>query len=63
MTETFVDTMNLPGAVVPVDPRLEALLAINLLDEEPDQRSKDMVPRPFRETAASASARIPVLAR
>ena len=62
MTETFV-AMNLPGAVVPVDPRLEALLAINLLDEEPDQRSKDMVPRPSRETAASASARIPVLAR
>jgi hypothetical protein len=34
MTETFVDTMNVPGAVVPVDPRLEALLAINLLDDE-----------------------------
>lgn len=36
MIETFAPKMTQPGATVHVDPRLEALLATNLLDEEPE---------------------------
>lgn len=62
MTETFAPTTNLPGAFVPVDPHLELLLAINLLDEEPESRSWDLEPPRFHHSASKADERIPVLA-
>ena len=63
MTETFAPTTNLPGAVVPVDPHLEAQLAINLLDEEPEPARSDLEPPRFRHVNARAEERIPVLVR
>ena len=62
MTEAFVPTTNRPGAVVPVDPRLEALLAINLLDAEPESAAWDVEPPRFPHAAARAEERILVLA-
>ncbi len=62
MTETFARTTNLPGASVPVDPHLEALLAFNLLDEEPEPRSWDLEPPRFHHSASRADERVPVLA-
>jgi hypothetical protein len=62
LTETFVPTTNLPGAFVPVDAYLEALLAINLLDEEPEPAPWDLEPPRFHHAVSSADERIPVLA-
>ena len=62
MTEAFASTTNVPGAVVPVDPRLEALLAINLLDEEPEPAPWILEPPRFHHAVPSADERIPVLA-
>jgi hypothetical protein len=62
MTETFAPTSNLPGVMVPVDPRLEALLAINLLDEEPEPAPRALEPPRFHHATSSADERIPVLA-
>jgi hypothetical protein len=61
MNETFATTINRPGAFVPVDPRLEALLAINLLDEEPEAAARDLEPPRFHHVTQSADERIPVL--
>ena len=61
MNETFERTSNLPGAFVPVDPHLEALLAIDLLDEEPEYRGVLEPPR-FPHAESSREERIPVLA-
>ena len=63
MTDTFAPTTNLPGAFVLVDPRLESLLAINLLDEEPEPISRDLrPPRVPRAASRTDEERIPVLA-
>lgn len=62
MNETFAATMNRPGAFVPADPRLEALLAINLLDEEPEAAPWDLEPPRFHHATPSVDERIPVLA-
>jgi hypothetical protein len=62
MTETFVPTTNLPGAFVPVDPHLEALLAISLLDEEPEPVRWVPEPPRFPHADVSTEERIPVLA-
>jgi hypothetical protein len=62
MTGTFATTTKLPGAYVPVDPRLEALLAINLLDEEPEAGSPPVEAPRFPRVALRAEERIPVLA-
>jgi len=62
MNETFVPTTNLPGAVVHVDPHLEALLAINLLDEKTEPAPWRMEPPRFHHVTPSAEERIPVLA-
>lgn len=62
MTETFARTTNLPGASVPVDPHLEALLAINLLDEEPEPALWIPEPPRFPHAEVSLDERIPVLA-
>ena len=62
MNETFTPTTNLPGADVPVDPHLEALLVINLLDEEPESSSWDLEPPRFHHSASRVDERIPVLA-
>jgi hypothetical protein len=48
--------------MVPVDPRLEALLAINLLDEEPEPAPRALEPPRFHHATSSADERIPVLA-
>ena len=61
MNETFAATINQPGALVPVDPRLEEQLAINLLDEEPEATPWDLEPPRFHHAAPSADERIPVL--
>jgi hypothetical protein len=63
MTETFAPTTNLPGAVVPVDPHLEALLAINLLDDEPEPARSNPEPPRSRHINARAEERIRVLVR
>lgn len=62
MIETFERTPNMPGAFVPVDPRLEALLAINLLDEDPGPVHWIPEPPRFPHAEASTEERIPVLA-
>lgn len=62
MTETFVPTLNLPGAFVPVDRDLETLLAINLLDEEPVRAQWRPEPPRFPHADVTAEERIPVLA-
>ena len=62
MNETFVSTRNLPGDMVLVDTRLEHLLAINLLDTEPEPGSLDLEPIRFPHSASRAEERIPVLA-
>lgn len=61
MNETFAPTRNQPGAMAPVDLRLEALLAINLLDEEPEPSSPTLEPPRFQQ-ADNVHERIPVLA-
>lgn len=61
MTETFEPTINRPGGVVPVDPHLEALLAINLLDEEPEITPLELEPPRFHHATPSTAERIPVL--
>lgn len=61
MIETFVSKTNPPGAVVHVDPRLEALLAFNLLDEEPASAPLLLEPPRFHHTVSAAEERIPVL--
>jgi hypothetical protein len=63
VTETFVPTTTLPGAVVPVDPHLEALLAINLLDEEPETDPWELEPPRFPHSTPATDERIPVLSR
>lgn len=55
MTETFVETMNLPGAMVHVDPRLEAVLAINLLDHDPEPTRGRVPPQPERRMAPTTA--------
>ena len=62
MTETFGPTTNLPGAFVPVDPHLEALLVINLLDEEPEVDAWDLEPPRFPHAGVRSEERILVLA-
>ncbi len=62
MTETFAATTNLPGAFVPADPHLEALLAINLLDEEPESTPRELEAPRFRHPVERAEERIAVLA-
>lgn len=62
MIETFERTPNVPGAYVPVDPRLEALLAINLLDEDPGPVRWIPEPPRFPHAEVSTEERIPVLA-
>lgn len=62
MNETFERTSNPPGAFVPVDTFLEALLAINLLDAEPEPAAWDLEPPRFRHALSRADERIPVLA-
>jgi hypothetical protein len=62
MTETFAPTTKMPGAYVPVDAHLEALLAINLLDEEPEPASWIPEPPRFPHADVSAEERILVLA-
>jgi hypothetical protein len=62
MIETFERTPNLPGAFVLVDPHLEALLAIDLLDEEPDATRWIPEPPRFPHAEARTEERIPVLA-
>lgn len=63
MSETFELTTTLPGAYVPVDPHLEALLAINLLDEEPEAAPRTLEPPRFPRADVRSGERIPVLAR
>lgn len=63
MNETFVSTRILPGDRVNVDPRLEHLLAINLLDREPEPGFVDLEPIRFHRSASRAEERVPVLAR
>lgn len=63
MLETFAPTTNLPGAFVPVDAHLEAMLAINLLDEEPEPGGWDLEPPRFPHADTRTEERIPVLAR
>ena len=62
MIETFERTSNLPGAFVLVDPHLEAQLAINLLDEEPEPTRDVLEPPRFHHAEAGTRERIPVLA-
>ena len=62
MIEAFERTSNLPGAIVPVDPHLEALLAINLLDEEPEPAPWIPEPPRFPPADVRTDERIPVLA-
>jgi len=63
MKETFVSNITLPGAVVQVDPHLEALLAINLLDDEPAPPARPFEPPRFPHSAGAADERILVLSR
>ena len=63
MTETFGPTTHLPGAFVPVDPHLEALLAIDLLDEEPEPPALNLEPPRFRHTTPATDERILVSTR
>lgn len=62
MTETFVPDINHPGALVPVDRDLEAMLAINLLDEEPAPARWRLEPPRFPHADVTTEERIPVLA-
>ena len=62
MNETFERTSNPPGAFVPVDPHLEALLAINLMDEELEPAAWDVEPPRFPHAEVGTEERIPVLA-
>jgi hypothetical protein len=62
MIETFPTTTTIPGAYVPVDPHLEALLAIDLLDEEPEPALRALEPPRFPHAESSREQRIPVLA-
>jgi hypothetical protein len=63
MTETFVEPTRPPGAVVPVDPRLEALLAINLLDDEVVSGPVAPAHLRRRHVTAVTDERTPVLSR
>ena len=62
MIETFQPTMTVPGAFVRVDPHLEALLAIDLLDEEPEPYRGALEPPRFPHAESRPEERIPVLA-
>jgi hypothetical protein len=46
MTELLTRAAGVPGAVVTIDPRMVQLMAINLLDEEPETTLVD--PRRFQ---------------
>jgi len=59
MNETFVSKPTLPGAEVLVDPRLEALLALNLLDEEPEPAPALVEPPRFHHVAPRSEEQIP----
>lgn len=63
MNETFASTRNLPRDMVLVDPHLEHLLGINLLDHEPDVAPRDLEPPRFRHVPSRAEERISVPAR
>jgi hypothetical protein len=48
MTELLTRTDGVPGAVVTIDPRLVQIMAIDLLDEEPELATTLVDPRRFQ---------------
>jgi hypothetical protein len=48
MTELLTRAAGVPGAVVTIDPRMVQLVAINLLDEEPEPETTLVDPRRFQ---------------
>lgn len=62
MAKALAPIRTRPGAVVCVDPRLEALLALNLLDDEAAVPPPSIEPPRFRH-GARTEERIPVLSR
>jgi hypothetical protein len=48
MTELLTRTDGVPGAVVTIDPRMVQIMAIDLLDEEPEPLTTLVDPRRFQ---------------